>query len=95
MFVDVGFVGFLNVGKFILLFVIIVVKLKIVNYVFIIFVFNLGIVFYCDGCFFVMADILGIIENVYQGKGLGFCFLCYIECNVMLFFMIFCDMENI
>lgn len=44
MIVDVGFLGFLNVGKLIFLLVVIKVKFKIVNYYFIIFILNLGVV---------------------------------------------------
>lgn len=42
-----------------------------------------------------MVDILGIIEGVSEGKGLGLCFLCYIECNFLLFFMILVDSDDI
>lgn len=65
VFVDVGFVGFLSVGKFILLFVVLFVKLKIVDYYFIMFVLNFGMVEMDDGCSFVMVDLLGLIEGVY------------------------------
>lgn len=71
LFVDVGLLGFFNVGKLILFLMIIKVKLKIVNYYFIILKFNLGVVV-VDGIeFFVMVDILGIIEGVVEGVGFG------------------------
>lgn len=64
MLVDVGLVGFLSVGKLILLFVVFVVRLKIVVYYFMMIVLNLGMVDVGDGCSFVMVDLLGLIEGV-------------------------------
>lgn len=79
MLVDVGLIGFLLVGKLILFLVVIGVKLKIVVYEFIILVLNFGMVMLLDGCDFVMVDMLGLINGVFKGVGLGFQFLCYIE----------------
>lgn len=42
-----------------------------------------------------MVDIFGIIEGVYIGKGIGLWFLWYIECNLVLLFMILCDSDDI
>lgn len=42
--VDIGFVGFLNVGKSMLFFVIFVVKFEIGDYLFMILCLNFGIV---------------------------------------------------
>lgn len=85
--VDVGLVGLLNVGKLIFLFVVSCVKFKIVDYLFMIFNFNLGV---CevDGNLFVLVDILGLIEGVYDGVGIGDCFLGYVECCVVLFYLV-------
>lgn len=70
--VDVGFIGYLNVGKLIFLFVVINVKFEIVNYLFIIKYLNFGIVYISEGESFVLVDILGFIEGVSEGVGLGY-----------------------
>lgn len=44
LLVDVGLLGMFNVGKFIFICLVFVVKLKVVDYLFIILVFNLGVV---------------------------------------------------
>lgn len=62
--VDVGFVGFLLVGKLMLFSVVLVVKFKIGVYYFMIIVFNLGMVCIKLGDSFVMVDFFGLIEGV-------------------------------
>lgn len=87
--VDVGLVGFLLVGKFLLVLVILVVKLKIVDYLFIILVFNFGVVLVGEYVFIVV-DVLGLILGVFWGCGLGLDFLWYIECCVVLVYVVDC-----
>lgn len=88
LLVEVGIIGLLNVGKFILIVVFFVVCLKIVDYFFIILVLNLGVVrkFIGDGIVFV--DILGLVEGVFVGVGLGYEFLRYIECIELLLYLV-------
>lgn len=86
--VDIGLVGFFNVGKFMFIFIIFNVKFKIVNYEFMILVFNLGVVSVDEKSGFLMVDIFGIIEGVSEGKGLGISFLKYIECIKVLVFVL-------
>lgn len=76
--VDVGLLGLLNVGKSIFICVVFVVKLKVVDYLFIILVLNFGVV--SVGCYksFVVVDIFGLIEGVVEGVGLGICFFKYL-----------------
>lgn len=84
--VDIGLLGMLNVGKFILICVVFVVKFKVVDYFFIMLVFNLGVVKVDCLCSFVMVDIFGLIEGVVEGVGLGICFFKYLVwCCILLY----------
>lgn len=85
---EVGIIGLFNVGKFILIVVLLVVCLKIVDYFFIILVFNLGVVWKFIGDGIVFVDIFGLIEGVVVGIGLGYEFLCYIEWICLLFYVL-------
>lgn len=86
--VDVGMFGLFNVGKLIFICSVLVVKLKVVDYLFIMFVLSLGVV--CVGLdwSFVVVDILGLIEGVVDGVGLGICFLKYLECCCILIYFV-------
>lgn len=88
LIVDVGLVGLFNVGKLIFLSVVSCVNLKIVVYLFMMFYFNFGVVDLGLGLCFIVVDILGLIEGVYEGVGIGDCFLGYIECCVFLIYLI-------
>ena len=92
---DVGLVGFPNAGKSTLLSVMTSAKPKIADYEFTTLKPNLGIVEYRDFKTFVMADIPGIIEGAAEGKGLGYYFLCHIERNSTLLFLIPADADDI
>ena len=92
---DVGLVGFPNVGKSTLLKTITSAKPKIGNYEFTTLKPNLGIVQYRDYRSFVMADIPGIIEGAYEGRGLGHHFLRHIERNSVLLFLLSAESEDV
>lgn len=87
LIVDVGLLGLFNVGKLIFLFVVLNVWLKIVDYFFIMLYFNLGVVG-VDIYEFVMVDIFGLIEGVFEGCGFGDQFLGYVECLCVFLYLI-------
>lgn len=88
LLVDVGLLGFFNVGKSILICVVLVVMLKVVDYLFIMLYLNLGVVKVENYCSFVIVDILGLIEGVVDGVGLGVQFLCYLQCICLLLYLV-------
>lgn len=92
LLVDVGMLGMLNVGKFIFICVVFVVKLKVVDYLFIILVLSLGVVCMDNEKSFVVVDILGLIEGVVEGVGFGICFFKYFECCCVLLYFIDIDL---
>lgn len=83
--VDCGLVGLFNVGKLFLLKVVTRASSEIVNYVFMIFMLNFGVIKIEDDfvlmgeLLIVMVDLLGLIEGVYKGLGFGWVFLRYLR----------------
>ena len=85
MLADVGFVGFPNVGKSMLLSKISAAKPKIANYEFTTLSPNLGVVDAGEERSVVAADIPGIIEGAAEGAGLGHDFLRHIDrCRLLV-----------
>lgn len=91
MLLIVGIVGLFNVGKLIFFNVIIKVGVEMVNYLFVMIDFNVGMVEVLDSCLvwidelilvkkivliiFEFIDIVGIVKGVFKGEGFGNKFL--------------------